>query len=112
MLRATLTALVLAVSLAGVAGAQTPPAVPTPAVPTPAVPTFDPANPPTVDAGPLLPGPTGFTETQARRWLLRAGLSNIADLELDGDGIWRGKAERQGNIVPVGLDHRGAISTQ
>lgn len=101
MLRATLSALVLAMSLAGVAGAQ-----------TPAAPTFDPANPPRIDAGPLMSGPTGFNEAQARRWLLRAGLSNIADLELGTDGIWRGKAERQGNIVPVSLDHGGNISTQ
>jgi len=101
MIRSTLTAMMLVLSLTCATMAQ-----------TPQLPVFDPANPPKIDAGALATGPTGFNEAQAKRWLLRAGMSNITDLTLGDDGIWRGKAERQGNIVPVGLDHNGDISTR
>lgn len=77
----------------------------------PALPLFDPANPPRIDAGPLAPGATAFTEAQARRWLMRAGMSNVTDLMLGEDGIWRGQAERQGNLFPVSLDRNGDIAT-
>ncbi|MGQ9370878.1 hypothetical protein, partial [Azospirillum sp. A39] len=97
----TVTALLLALATAGAAVAQ-----------TPAAPVFDPANPPKIDTAPLEPGATAFTEAQARRWLLRAGLSNIADLVLEEDGIWRGKAERSGIVVNIGLDRLGNITTR
>ncbi|WP_052710231.1 hypothetical protein [Azospirillum thiophilum] len=114
MLRKCLAALLFGSLLFGTvlpAAAQSPATQAAPAQSTPALPLFDPANPPRIDAGPLAPGATAFTEAQARRWLMRAGMSNITDLMLGEDGIWRGQAERQGNLFPVSLDRNGDIAT-
>ncbi|MBP2303190.1 hypothetical protein [Azospirillum picis] len=107
MLRKTLAALLFGLALAATpsAGQSASPQS------GPVLPVFDPENPPRIDAGPLAPGATAFTESQARRWLMRAGLSNIMDLTLGDDGIWRGQAERQGNVFPVSLDRNGDIAT-
>lgn len=67
---------------------------------------------PNIDAGPLVKGTNTLTEKQVRNRLLRAGLSDIADLVLDQDGIWRGRAVRAGATLSVGVDRLGDISTR
>jgi len=57
-------------------------------------------------------GANSFTEGQAKSRLEGAGFSNVTDLKKDDDGIWRGKAMRQGKSVTVGFDYKGNIGAQ
>jgi periplasmic protein CpxP/Spy len=57
-------------------------------------------------------GANSFTEGQARTRLEGAGLSNITELQKDDQGIWRGKAMRDGKSVTVGFDYKGNIGVQ
>ena len=57
-------------------------------------------------------GANSFTESQARSRLEGVGLTNVTDLKKDDDGIWRGKATRQGKSVTVGFDYKGNIAAQ
>jgi len=103
MLRVTMTALLLGFALSGPVSAQTA---------APAATTVDLSATPKIDAGPLARGANTLTEKQVERRLLRAGLSDISDLALDENGIWRGKAVRAGARLNVGVDRLGDISTQ
>ena len=55
------------------------------------------------------PGANSFTEDQARSRLENAGYSEIGELRLDADGIWRGSAHYGPHRVEVSIDYRGAI---
>ena len=57
-------------------------------------------------------GANSFTESQARTRLEGAGLSNVTELQKDDQGIWRGKAMRNGQSVTVGFDYKGNIGVQ
>ncbi len=57
-------------------------------------------------------GANSFTEGQARTRLEGAGLSNVTELQKDDQGIWRGKAMRNGQSVTVGFDYKGNIGVQ
>ena len=57
-------------------------------------------------------GANSFTEGQAKSRLEGAGLTNVTDLKKDDDGIWRGKAMRDGKSVTVGFDYKGNIAAQ
>lgn len=57
-------------------------------------------------------GANSFTESQARSRLMEAGYANVTGLTKDDQGIWRGKAERNGRSVSVGLDYKGNVSAQ
>lgn len=65
-----------------------------------------------VAASALEKGANSFTEGQARSRLEGAGLTNVADLKKDDQGIWRGKAMRDGKSVTVGFDYKGNIAAQ
>ena len=65
-----------------------------------------------VTASALEKGANSFTEGQAKSRLEGAGLSNVTDLKKDDDGIWRGKATRDGKSVTVGFDYKGNIAAQ
>jgi hypothetical protein len=65
-----------------------------------------------VAASALEKGANSFTEGQAKSRLEGAGLTNVTDLKKDDDGIWRGKAMRQGKSVTVGFDYKGNIAAQ
>ncbi|ABD87435.1 hypothetical protein [Rhodopseudomonas palustris] len=101
MLRIALTVLLLSVAFPAAVSAQT-------AAPA----TVDLSGPPKINGGPLATGTNTLTEKQVQRRLMRAGLSNASDLVLDDSGIWRGKAERSGINLRVGVDRLGDISTQ
>jgi hypothetical protein len=94
-------------AVAGGASAQTatPPANPnasTPAVSSPN------ANNPGAPAA----GANSFTEGQAKSRIEGAGYSNVSGLVKDKDGIWRGKASKEGKIVDIGLDYQGNVVTK
>jgi protein CpxP len=57
----------------------------------------------------LEPGANSFTEAQVRSRLEAAGYTNITDLRKDDQGIWRGKAMKDGRQVNVGMDFKGNI---
>ena len=65
-----------------------------------------------VRASALEKGANSFTEGQTKSRLEGAGLSNVTDLKKDDDGIWRGKAMRDGKSVTVGFDYKGNIAAE
>src|SRR4051794_6663831 len=60
----------------------------------------------------LEPGSNSFTEGQVRSRLEEAGFQNITDLRKDDQGIWRGRAMRNGQSVTVGFDFKGNVAAQ
>jgi putative membrane protein len=65
-----------------------------------------------VAASALENGANSFTEGQAKARLEGAGLTNVADLKKDDQGVWRGTAMRDGKSVKVGFDYKGNISAE
>jgi hypothetical protein len=86
--------------LAGSAFAQTPPQTTT----TPAV-----SSPNTMNPKAPVPGANSFTEGQAKSRIESNGFSNVSALQKDADGVWRGKAMKNGASVNVGLDFQGNV---
>lgn len=82
--------------------AQTPPANPDPN--TPAVTTESTAQP----AQPAK-GANSFTEEQAKSRIEARGFSGVSGLMKDSDGIWRGKAMKNGASHDVALDYQGNV---
>lgn len=74
---------------------QTPPAANTQAAPT--------------DANAPLPGANSFTEAQARSRIEQLGYTSVTGLAKDSDGVWRGKATKNGQAQDVAVDYRGNI---
>jgi hypothetical protein len=56
-------------------------------------------------------GANSFTESQARSRIEDAGYTNVQGLAKDDQGVWRGKAMRNGTQSDVGLDFRGNVVT-
>jgi len=65
-----------------------------------------------VAASALEKGANSFTEGQAKSRLEGAGLSDVTDLKKDDQGVWRGKAKRNGKSVTVGFDYKGNIAAE
>ena len=62
--------------------------------------------------GTVEPGANSFTEAQARSRFEAQGFTAVMDLRKDDQGIWRGKATRNGQQVGVALDYKGTIQAQ
>jgi hypothetical protein len=62
--------------------------------------------------GSVEPGANSFTEGQARSRIEAQGFQNITDLRKDDQGIWRGKAQKNGQSANVMLDFKGNVSAQ
>ena len=75
----------------------------TPAVNTPNTP----PNP-----GAPAAGANSFTEGQAKSRIEANGFANVSDLRKDDQGVWRGKAMKDGKSVNVSLDFQGNIIAQ
>ncbi len=83
------------------------------AAPEPAAPAVAPAERAHGAVGARLqPGANSFTEAQVRARLAAMGFSEIADLHLDGQGIWRGRAGHAGHTLAVGMDFRGEVAAE
>ena len=54
-------------------------------------------------------GANSFTEGQARSRIEGAGYSDVGDLQKDEQGVWRGKAMRNGSRTDVALDYQGNV---
>lgn len=98
------------------AAAQTTPPIGAAAPPTAGVPADPnaPANPPIrrPDDGKAdlpAPGANSFTEAQVRSRLESRGYVAIEGLSRGGDGIWRGRATRNGKTDQVAVDYQGNV---
>lgn len=58
----------------------------------------------------LKSGASSFTEAQVKSRLEAAGYTNVTELRKDEQGIWRGKAMKDGRQVNVGVDFKGTIA--
>lgn len=109
MARLTIAVISLTAAMIGGALAQT--TSPTPAAPSPPA-SGTTTSAPAINAAPLEAGANSFTEAQARGRLEEAGLTGVTDLKKDEQGIWRGRATRNGAAVVVGVDFRGNVSAR
>lgn len=57
-------------------------------------------------------GENSFTRNQAKAWIEGAGYTNVADLVLGTDGVWRGSARLDTVPALVRLDYQGNVSQQ
>ena len=65
-----------------------------------------------IDDGAPLKGANSFTEGQAKDRAVASGLTSVADLKKDGDGIWRGSAMQDGKTVQIAVDFKGNVVPQ
>lgn len=54
-------------------------------------------------------GANSFTEGEAKSRIEARGFANVTQLRKDEQGIWRGKAQRDGAAVDVALDFQGNV---
>ncbi len=54
-------------------------------------------------------GSSSFTMTEARRRIEAGGFAQVTGLQKDRDGVWRGKAMRNGAAVSVYCDFQGNV---
>jgi hypothetical protein len=59
-----------------------------------------------------VPGANSFTEGQAKSRIESMGYTNVASLAKDDNGIWRGKAVKDGRTVSVSVDFQGNVTAQ
>jgi hypothetical protein len=70
----------------------------------PAVKTRDGNNP-----GAPFAGANSFTAGQAKSRIESRGYSNVSSLAKDNQGIWRGKAQKDGQTFDLALDYQGNV---
>jgi hypothetical protein len=54
-------------------------------------------------------GANSFTMGEAKSRIEKNGFSNVNDLAKDGNGVWRGNAQKGGSTTPVWLDYKGNV---
>jgi hypothetical protein len=57
-------------------------------------------------------GANSFTEGQAKSRIESNGYANVSELRKDEQGVWRGKAVKDGKSVNVSLDFQGNVTAQ
>lgn len=55
-------------------------------------------------------GRNSFTEHQAQVRIAKAGYSNITHLVKNRNGVWQGKATKDGATVNIALDYKGNVT--
>lgn len=63
------------------------------------------------ESGAPFEGANSFTEEQARDRAIAWNVSNVSQLTLDDQGIWRGTGTVDGQPVSVAVDYRGNVVT-
>ena len=58
---------------------------------------------------PVRPGANSFTMGQAAARIQKQGFTNVTGLRKDDQGVWHGKAMRNGHPASVSLDYRGEV---
>lgn len=56
-------------------------------------------------------GRNSFTEGQAKSAIEKAGYSNVTELKKDDNGVWRGKASKDGSAKSISVDFQGNVNT-
>ncbi|RRH73547.1 hypothetical protein EG244_12770 [Falsigemmobacter faecalis] len=69
---------------------------------------FDRAEP---EAGAPFEGANSFTENQARDRAIAWGLTDVAEMTKDDNGIWRSSGKLDGADVDVAVDYKGNVVT-
>nr|WP_294524023.1 hypothetical protein [uncultured Rhodopila sp.] len=54
-------------------------------------------------------GSNSFTAGEAKARFERQGFSNVSDLKKDDNGVWHGRAQKDGSTDHVWLDYKGNI---
>jgi opacity protein-like surface antigen len=54
-------------------------------------------------------GANSFTEGQAKSRIESNGYANVSNLRKDDQGVWRGKAQKDGKTMDVSLDFQGNV---
>lgn len=93
---------------AQLAPAPAPPTSTTPRTNTPA-PAVEPRAADTQRGEGPVAGANSFTERQAQARITDAGYSQVTGMTQGEDGVWRGRAMRNGVADDVALDYRGEI---
>jgi hypothetical protein len=57
-------------------------------------------------------GRNSFTEGQAKSRIESNGYSDVTGLKKDANGVWRGKAKKNGKAIDVSLDFQGNVVAQ
>jgi hypothetical protein len=96
---------VLGVTIAGAASAQSPQDQPPSQTAQPESDSAGPGN-----ATPPAPGANSFAESQARKLIESEGYGNVSPLVNDSQGIWRGTATKSGARMNVSVDYKGHVN--
>ena len=54
-------------------------------------------------------GHNSFTEGEAKSRIEKNGFSNVSNLAKDDNGVWRGRATKDGKQVDISLDYQGNV---
>ena len=54
-------------------------------------------------------GRNSFTEGEAKSRIEKKGFSNVSNLQKDDQGVWRGRAVKDGKTVDVSVDYQGNV---
>jgi len=54
-------------------------------------------------------GRNSFTEGEAKSRIEKMGFSNVSNLNKDDNGVWRGRAMKDGKTVDVSVDYQGNV---
>src|SRR5690242_5302979 len=54
-------------------------------------------------------GRNSFTEGEAKSRIEKRGFTDVTNLAKDDDGVWRGRAMKDGKPVDVSLDYQGNV---
>lgn len=57
-------------------------------------------------------GSNSFTEGQAKSRIELNGFASVSELRKDEQGVWRGKAVKDGKTVTVSLDFQGNVTAR
>ena len=88
-----------------------PAAIAQPANPKGDTPAVNAPNSPPNPGAPVA-GANSFTEGQAKSRIESNGFANVSELRKDDQGVWRGKATKDGRAVAVSLDFQGNVTSQ
>src|ERR1700750_2746322 len=55
-------------------------------------------------------GRNSFTEGQAKSKIEDAGYTSVTELKKDDNGVWRGKASKDGSSTAVSVDFQGNVN--
>jgi hypothetical protein len=54
-------------------------------------------------------GRNSFTQGEAKSRIEKMGFANVTNLKKDDNGVWRGRATKDGKTVDVSLDYQGNV---